>query len=94
MKKRLSLLTFLIILLTVSGAASLSAPTSTEIQSDNPFFEDYDEEVIVFEFTGDRFQSDEVTIQPEDINDRIDGKISEPITFSISNVNTKAQYAV
>lgn len=94
MKRRVSFLIILLALFTVSASASLSAPTSAEVESDNPFFEGYDEEVVVFEFTGDRFQSDEITIQPEDINDRIQGEISEPITISISNVNTKAQYAV
>lgn len=93
MKRRVSFLIILIALFTVSASASLSAPTSAEVESDNPFFEG-SEEVLVFEFTGDRFQSDEVTIQPEDINGQIQGEISEPVTISISNVETKAQYAV
>jgi len=91
--RRFALLSVLIVLLSVSGSASLSAPTSAEVESDTSFFQGSDE-VIVFEFTGDRFRSDEITIQPEDINDRIQGEISEPITISISNVETRAQYPV
>lgn len=76
------------------GAATLSSPTEVTVhESSTEFFED-EETVVEFTFTGDQFQADTAVIQPEDINHRIDGEITEPIELSIANTNTRAEYGV
>lgn len=82
-----------VIALTGFTAASLGSPGTVEIDSDTDHFTDVDTAVIL-SFTANNFQSESVTIQPQDINHRINGEISEPIEIRISNSNTKAEYAV
>lgn len=96
MNKKYVALISLAFLMIGSASASLGSPSSVEVKSNSQFFKNYNQKVIVMEWTADSLTgTEQVTIQPRNINSRISkGKVTEPVTIQITNSQNTAQYDI
>jgi len=90
-KQRLTLLTAVIVMFAASTAASLGSPSSVYVDSSSGFFDNYDEEVIILEFSADSFSNSKVTIPPSEINQQLsEGQVETDHHLQLTNKETEA----
>lgn len=93
--RKLLVLSVLLVLAVGGASASLGSPSSVEIDSDNSFFDGYNGEVIVLEWSADSFTgSEKVTVDPSDINSEVTGEVDDSVTLRMENKDSFATYEI
>jgi|GEM_PF-4727876 len=78
-----------------STAASLGSPSSVYVDSSSGFFNNYDDEVIILEFSADSFSNSQVTIPASEINQQLsEGRVEDDLTLKLVNKETEARYGL
>lgn len=92
-KFRIKHVVFAFIFLSLVGlGSSFSSYSSVDVDADHGFFEDYDDEVIVMEFTANDFDATEIHVDADDISSEIEGEVTEDVVISIENKESYARY--